>query len=110
MTSPAGTTSATAQAQQAINDALRSWSDNVGRIASSYAPTASVPNLVELVETSFNLAEQLLATQREVTLGLVGAFTTAADEATKATSETAAAAATAAHPAAPKPPGVKPSA
>ena len=62
--------------QQAVVEAVRTWAESVERIV---PPTPAVPftdqlpTPQEIVQTSFDFAEQLLKTQREFTENLLAA-------------------------------------
>ena len=74
----------TQQSQDAMSGALRTWAQAVERLtgmASGTGPVGSagvpgaVPDLTAMVAASFDMAEQVLATQRELTLALVRTMT-----------------------------------
>jgi hypothetical protein len=60
-------------AQKALADALQSWGgafdDVVGQPAASWPPEAVAPR--ELVETTFDFAERLLAAQKQLAITLL---------------------------------------
>jgi hypothetical protein len=68
------------QSQQAIIEAARAWGDATAKVSPSLpnVPTRpqveGVPSPAELVESSFDFAEKLLASQREFTKQLIAAL------------------------------------
>ena len=62
--------------QQAVVDAVRTWAETLERIvpaAPSLPFAEQVPTPQEIVQTSFDFAEQLLKAQREFTENLLAA-------------------------------------
>lgn len=72
----------TQQSQDAMSGALRTWAEGVERLTGLAAKGGGglppgAPDLTAMVSAAFDLAEQTLATQRELTLALVRAMTSA---------------------------------
>ena len=75
-------TAITQQSQDVVNGALRSWAEAVERVT-GLAGTAGnggggmpgAPDPTAMVAAAFDLAERVLATQRELTLALVRTLT-----------------------------------
>ncbi|MDQ3761262.1 MAG: hypothetical protein M3460_06040 [Actinomycetota bacterium] len=78
----------TRRGQETFASALQVWADSIQKFYSSL-PTmdARVPN--EVVDNFFNVAEQVLATQREFTKNLVTATTSVATSAASASQNAA---------------------
>jgi hypothetical protein len=83
MTTPHETmTEAARRGQDAFTSALRIWTDSVYK----FAPTsdAKLHSAVEVVDTMFDFADHMLASQREFTKVLLAAATSAATNAASA--------------------------
>ena len=68
--------------QEAISAAVETWTQTAQNYAPSFSPEAPLPTAADahrVVKASFDLAEQLLADQRDLTVVLVDAGTQAAD-------------------------------
>ena len=67
------------QSQDVLTGALRTWAQTTERMTGlaggSGLPGVGAPDLTALVTAGFDLAEQVLGSQREVTLALVRALT-----------------------------------
>lgn len=61
------------QVQDAVAGAVRTWTESVQRL--STVQDAPVPDLTTVVDVAFDLAEQVLATQREITKAVLRAVT-----------------------------------
>lgn len=61
------------QSQDAMAGAARTWAQSVQRLSSGFGTPAADP--AALVDVVFDLAEQVLATQRELTKAVLRAFT-----------------------------------
>ena len=59
------------QSQDALGGAARAWAQSVQRMTSPFGPPAADPAAV--VDVFFDLAEQVLATQRELTKAVLRA-------------------------------------
>lgn len=70
------------QGQEAITGAVRTWADAVQRL--SPAPGGAVPDVSAVVDSAFDLAERMLATQREFTKSVLSAYATGAGHLTDA--------------------------
>lgn len=64
------------QGQEAITGAVRTWADAVQRL--SPQPGGAVPDVSAVVDSAFDLAERMLATQREFTKSVLSAYATGA--------------------------------
>jgi hypothetical protein len=88
MTTPHETmTDAARRGQDAFTSALQIWADSVHK----FAPTSNVKlhGAVEVVDTMFDFADHMLASQREFTKVLLAATTSAATKAAAATQHAA---------------------
>ncbi len=61
------------QSQDAMAGAARNWAQSVQRLSSGFGTPAGDPTA--LVDVVFDLAEQVLATQRELTKAVLRALT-----------------------------------
>jgi hypothetical protein len=61
------------QGQDALAGAARTWAESVQRLSSALGTPAADPTA--LVDIAFDLAEQVLATQRELTKAVLRAVT-----------------------------------
>jgi hypothetical protein len=59
--------------QAAINEAVHTWAENVQAFAGTMLAQPKVPSAVEIVDNAFDVAEQLLATQRQFAKSLLAA-------------------------------------
>ncbi len=59
--------------QAAINEAVHTWAENVQAFAGTLLAQPKVPSAVEFVDNAFDVAEQLLATQRQFAKSLLAA-------------------------------------
>jgi hypothetical protein len=77
--------------QRAIVDAVGAWAKNVEALSAAYPPVPEdeqrFPTTEEVVERSFDFAEQLLATQREFARRLLAAAAPAFSEHERVTDE-----------------------
>ena len=74
------------QGQDAVTGAVRTWADAVQRLSGQ--PGASVPDMTAVVDNAFDLAERLLATQREFTKSVLQAVATSTGNVTEAAATT----------------------
>lgn len=61
------------QSQSALSGAARAWAESVQRLSSAFSTPAADPTAV--VDVVFDLAEQVLATQRALTKAVLRAVT-----------------------------------
>lgn len=61
------------QSRDALDGAARTWAESAQHL--SRVPATPVPDLTAVVDMVFDLAEQVLATQRELTKALLRAVT-----------------------------------
>jgi hypothetical protein len=73
------------RSQEAVTTAVRTWADTVQSVASTLSKQSPLPGLPSVVDQYFNLAEKVLANQRE----FVQQWASAAVEATEAVAEQA---------------------
>ena len=59
--------------QSAITEAVHTWAENVQAFAGTMLAQPKVPSAVEIVDNAFDVAEQLLATQRQFAKSLLAA-------------------------------------
>jgi len=72
MTSPQDRiTDAVRRGQETMNSTVRSWTDGVQKIVTNVDLRNTVPNLEELVDSSYAFAVQVLAMQRDFTKSLI---------------------------------------
>ena len=64
-------TTFTSQSQDALAGAARTWAESVQRLSSAFGTPVVEPTA--LVDIAFDLAEQVLATQRELTKAVLRA-------------------------------------
>ena len=62
------------QGQEAVTGAMRTWAETVQRLAGQAG--GSAPDVSAVVDNAFDLAERLLATQREFTKNMLQALAT----------------------------------
>ena len=74
------------QGQEAVNGAVRTWAEAVQRLSGQQGTT--MPDVSAVVDNAFDLAERLLATQREFTKSVLQAVATGTGNAADATAET----------------------
>jgi hypothetical protein len=83
-------TDATKRGQEAITTAMRTWAENVQALMAGAAGGQSgLPNPQQIVDKVFDFAEQVLATQRELTKTLLSAGAQATEAATSQAREAA---------------------
>ena len=73
------------RSQEAVTTAVRTWADTVQSFASTLSSQSPLPGLPSVVDEYFNLAEKVLASQRE----FVEQWASAAVKATEAVAEQA---------------------
>lgn len=72
MTSPQDKiTEAVRRGQETMNSTVRSWTDGMQKIVTNVNVRNTVPNLEELVDSSYAFAVQVLAMQRDFTKSLI---------------------------------------
>jgi hypothetical protein len=73
------------KSQEAVVDALRNWTEAVQKLTPQLPPNyplaEALPKPAELVDSTFDFAEQLLAAQREFAHSVLGVTVPAVDEA-----------------------------
>ena len=74
------------QGQEAVTGAVRTWAEAVQRLSGQQGN--NMPDVSAVVDNAFDLAERLLATQREFTKSVLQAVATGTGSAADATAET----------------------
>ena len=74
------------QGQEAVNGAVRTWAEAVQRLSGQQG--TNMPDVSAVVDNAFDLAERLLATQREFTKSVLQAVAAGSSSAADATAET----------------------
>ena len=74
------------QGQEAVAGAVRTWAEAVQRLSGQQGN--NMPDVSAVVDNAFDLAERLLATQREFTKSVLQAVATGTGNAADATAET----------------------
>ena len=74
------------QGQEAVTGAVRTWAEAVQRLSGQQG--TNMPDVSAVVDNAFDLAERLLATQREFTKSVLQAVATGTGSAADATAET----------------------
>ena len=66
-------TTLTSQSQDAMTGALRTWAESMQGMFG--VPGTPAPDLITFVDITFDFAEKVLATQREITKAILRALT-----------------------------------
>ena len=74
------------QGQEAVTGAVRTWAEAVQRLSGQQGN--NMPDVSAVVDNAFDLAERLLATQREFTKSVLQAVATGTGNAADATAQT----------------------
>jgi hypothetical protein len=80
------------RSQAALVDGLRAWTETVQRFTpapTAWPPADQLPSATEVVDSVFDAAAELLAAQRELAHGLLGATGPLAERARQAAAEAA---------------------
>ena len=74
------------QGQDAVTSAVRTWAESVQRLSGQQGGAG--PDVSAVVDNAFDLAERMLATQREFTKAVLRAVTASTGKVTDATAQT----------------------